>query len=120
MLLDRLRKRKRPNDVYVMESFDVTALYTVSNDSALQDTHELLIQHQEAVNMYGCRLSSTWSFKRVPELLNLQMVRETIITQMRCLAIGQRLAPSLAIALCVESGSTSDGSPAITVMLVYR
>ncbi|KAJ1369592.1 hypothetical protein KIN20_031081 [Parelaphostrongylus tenuis] len=49
---DRLRNANA-NDVYVMESFDVTALYTVSNDSALQDTHELLIQHQEAVNMYG-------------------------------------------------------------------
>ncbi|KAJ1372015.1 hypothetical protein KIN20_034070 [Parelaphostrongylus tenuis] len=43
-----------PNSAYAMESFDVTALYTkVSNDSALQATHELLVQHQEAVHMYG-------------------------------------------------------------------
>ncbi|KAJ1347706.1 hypothetical protein KIN20_002838 [Parelaphostrongylus tenuis] len=46
MLLDRLRNAN-PNNAYVMESFDVTALYTnVPNDSALQATHELLIQHQ--------------------------------------------------------------------------
>ncbi|KAJ1362489.1 hypothetical protein KIN20_022056 [Parelaphostrongylus tenuis] len=43
MFLDRLRNAS-PNNTYVMESFDVTALYTnVSNDSALQATHELLI-----------------------------------------------------------------------------
>ncbi|KAJ1349289.1 hypothetical protein KIN20_004781 [Parelaphostrongylus tenuis] len=53
MFLDRLRNAN-PNNAYVMESFDVTALNTnVSNDSALQVTHELLIQHQGAVNMYG-------------------------------------------------------------------
>ncbi|KAJ1370586.1 hypothetical protein KIN20_032346 [Parelaphostrongylus tenuis] len=48
------KNQPNPNNAYVMESFDVTALYTnVSNDSALQATHELLIQHLGAVNMYG-------------------------------------------------------------------
>ncbi|KAJ1363461.1 hypothetical protein KIN20_023334 [Parelaphostrongylus tenuis] len=51
MFLDRLRNAN-PNK-YVMESFDVTALYTsLSNDFAMQATHELLIQHQGAVNIF--------------------------------------------------------------------
>ncbi|KAJ1354034.1 hypothetical protein KIN20_010834 [Parelaphostrongylus tenuis] len=49
MFADRLRNAKLIN-TYVIETFDATALYTnVSNDSALQATHELLIQHQGAM-----------------------------------------------------------------------
>ncbi|KAJ1366595.1 hypothetical protein KIN20_027287 [Parelaphostrongylus tenuis] len=44
MFLDRLCNANS-NNVYEMESFDLIALFTnVSNDSALQGTHELLIQ----------------------------------------------------------------------------
>ncbi|KAJ1347013.1 hypothetical protein KIN20_001950 [Parelaphostrongylus tenuis] len=51
MFLDRLRNAS-PNNAYVMELFDVSALYTdVSNNSSLQTTHELLI-HQGTPNMY--------------------------------------------------------------------
>ncbi|KAJ1358553.1 hypothetical protein KIN20_017004 [Parelaphostrongylus tenuis] len=53
MFMDRL-SNATPNNVYVMESFDITALYTnVSNECALQATHELLIEHQGTVNMNG-------------------------------------------------------------------
>ncbi|VDM55386.1 unnamed protein product [Angiostrongylus costaricensis] len=51
--LDRLHDAL-PKSAYVMESFDVTALYTnVSNDSAIQAIRKLLEQHKGAVNMYG-------------------------------------------------------------------
>ncbi|VDM64741.1 unnamed protein product [Angiostrongylus costaricensis] len=77
MFLDRLRTAQ-PNSAYVMESFDVTALYTnVSNDSAMQAIFELLTQHEGEINI--------WSGK--------------YYAQIRGLAMGQRLAPSLAIAL---------------------
>ncbi|VDM64902.1 unnamed protein product [Angiostrongylus costaricensis] len=67
----------QPNSACVMESFDVTALYTnVSNDSAMQAIFELLTQHEGEINI--------WSGK--------------YYAQIRGLAIGQRLAPSLAIA----------------------
>ncbi|VDM63512.1 unnamed protein product [Angiostrongylus costaricensis] len=76
MFLDRLRTAQ-PNSACVMESFDVTALYTnVSNDSAMQAIFELLTQHEREINI--------WSGKNY--------------AQIRGLAMGQRLAPSLAIA----------------------
>ncbi|KAJ1365837.1 hypothetical protein KIN20_026279 [Parelaphostrongylus tenuis] len=81
-----------------MESFEVTDLYTyVSNDSTLQGTHELQIQHQEAVNMYGLSTVQYMVLLKVPELLNIQMVWENY-AQMRGLAMGQRLASSLKLA----------------------
>ncbi|VDM59724.1 unnamed protein product [Angiostrongylus costaricensis] len=76
MFLDRLRNA-RPKSAYVMESFDVTALYTnVSNDSAMQAIRELLEKHEGAINI--------WSGK--------------YYAQIRGLAMGQRLAPTLAVA----------------------
>ncbi|KAJ1347990.1 hypothetical protein KIN20_003196 [Parelaphostrongylus tenuis] len=78
MILDRLRNAN-PNNVYVMESFDVTALYTnVSNDSALQATHELLMQHQGGVKMLLNETSEYIRFTREipkdnwPPFLNVQ------------------------------------------------
>ncbi|KAJ1356188.1 hypothetical protein KIN20_013856 [Parelaphostrongylus tenuis] len=48
MFLDRLRNAS-PSNAYVIESFDVAAFCTyVSNDSSVQATHELMIQHQGA------------------------------------------------------------------------
>ncbi|KAJ1368966.1 hypothetical protein KIN20_030332 [Parelaphostrongylus tenuis] len=53
MFLDRLHNAN-PNNAYVMESCDVTVLFaSVSIDSALQATNELLVQHQEAVNIWS-------------------------------------------------------------------
>ncbi|KAJ1359893.1 hypothetical protein KIN20_018715 [Parelaphostrongylus tenuis] len=53
MFLDHLRCAK-PNNSHVMESFDVSSLYTnVSNDSAVQAIFELLTENGQKVNMYG-------------------------------------------------------------------
>uniref|UniRef100_A0A0K0DIK2 Reverse transcriptase domain-containing protein n=1 Tax=Angiostrongylus cantonensis TaxID=6313 RepID=A0A0K0DIK2_ANGCA len=61
----------------VMDSIDVSALYTnVSNDSAMQAIRELLEQHEGAINI--------WS--------------EKYYAQIRGLAMGQRLALTLAVA----------------------
>ncbi|VDM58236.1 unnamed protein product [Angiostrongylus costaricensis] len=80
MFLDRLRNA-RPNSAYVVESFDVTALYTnVSNDSAIQAINELLIQHEGAIRLL---VTVDDTLKGVPKLLNLQMVREVLRTNER-------------------------------------
>uniref|UniRef100_A0A0K0DHG9 Reverse transcriptase domain-containing protein n=1 Tax=Angiostrongylus cantonensis TaxID=6313 RepID=A0A0K0DHG9_ANGCA len=53
MFLDRLRNA-RPKSEYVMESFDVTAVYTeVSNDSVKQAIRELLAQHEGTINIWS-------------------------------------------------------------------
>uniref|UniRef100_A0A0K0CYL4 Reverse transcriptase domain-containing protein n=1 Tax=Angiostrongylus cantonensis TaxID=6313 RepID=A0A0K0CYL4_ANGCA len=98
MLLDRLRNAQ-PNNAYVVEPFDVTALYTnVSNDSAVQAIRELLIQHEGAINMYGFSIQQLMTLLK--ECLNCSISSWSGIhyAQMRGLAMGQRLAPSLAIA----------------------
>uniref|UniRef100_A0A0K0CYE9 Reverse transcriptase domain-containing protein n=1 Tax=Angiostrongylus cantonensis TaxID=6313 RepID=A0A0K0CYE9_ANGCA len=99
MFLDRLRNAQ-PNNEYMMESFDVTVLYTnVPNDSAIQAIGEFLIQHEEAINMYG--FSNQQLRTLLKECLNCSIFRWSgrYYAQMRGLATGQRLAPSLAIAL---------------------
>uniref|UniRef100_A0A0K0DEU9 Reverse transcriptase domain-containing protein n=1 Tax=Angiostrongylus cantonensis TaxID=6313 RepID=A0A0K0DEU9_ANGCA len=98
MFLDRLRNAQ-PNNAYVMESLDVTALYTnVSNDSAMQGIRELLIQHEGATNMYGFSIQQLMTLLK--ECLNRPIFRWSgrYYAQMRGLTMGQRLAPSLAIA----------------------
>ncbi|KAK6729918.1 hypothetical protein RB195_006770 [Necator americanus] len=51
--IEHLRKARLDGDC-VIESFDVTSLYTyVSTDAELQATSELLLEHQETLNMYG-------------------------------------------------------------------
>ncbi|VDM63570.1 unnamed protein product [Angiostrongylus costaricensis] len=82
-----------------MESFDVTALYTnVSNDSAMQAIFELLTQHEGEINMYGFRIEHLMSLLK--EYLSCSIFRWSgkYYAQIRGLAMGQRLAPSLAIA----------------------
>ncbi|KAJ1361985.1 Inositol hexakisphosphate and diphosphoinositol-pentakisphosphate kinase [Parelaphostrongylus tenuis] len=50
LVKDQQPSVEQPNSVYVIESFDVTVLYTkVSNDSAVQVVHEILIKYQEAI-----------------------------------------------------------------------
>ncbi|VDM63932.1 unnamed protein product [Angiostrongylus costaricensis] len=82
-----------------MESFDITALYTnVSNDSAMQAIFELLLQHEGEINMYGFMVAQLMALLK--ECLSCSIFRWSgkYYTQIRGLAIGQRLAPSLAIA----------------------
>uniref|UniRef100_A0A0K0D2Y3 Reverse transcriptase domain-containing protein n=1 Tax=Angiostrongylus cantonensis TaxID=6313 RepID=A0A0K0D2Y3_ANGCA len=98
MFLDCLRNAQ-PNRAYVMESFDVTVFYTnVSNDSAMQAIHELLIHHEGAINMYGFSIQQLMTLLK--ECLNYSIFRRSrrYYAQMRWLAMGQRLAPSLPIA----------------------
>uniref|UniRef100_A0A0K0CXK6 Fungal_trans domain-containing protein n=1 Tax=Angiostrongylus cantonensis TaxID=6313 RepID=A0A0K0CXK6_ANGCA len=97
MFLDRLRNAE-PNNAYVMESFVVTAFYTnVSNDSAMQAIRELLIQHEGATNMYGFSIQQLTTLLK--ECLNCSIFTwsGSYYAQIRGLAMGQRLAPSLAI-----------------------
>uniref|UniRef100_A0A0K0DBP8 Reverse transcriptase domain-containing protein n=1 Tax=Angiostrongylus cantonensis TaxID=6313 RepID=A0A0K0DBP8_ANGCA len=98
MFLDRLRNAQSSN-AYVMESFDIIALFTnVSNDSATQAIRGLLMQHEGAINIYG--FSTQQLMKLSKECRNCSTFRWSgrCYAQMRGLAMGQRLAPSLAIA----------------------
>ena len=98
MFPDRLRNASL-NSAYVMESFDVNALYTnVSNDSAMQAIFELLSEHQGAINMYGLSIQQLMPF--IKECLNCSIFRWSgnYFAQMKGLAMGQRLAPSIAVA----------------------
>ncbi|VDP55761.1 unnamed protein product [Heligmosomoides polygyrus] len=53
VFLEKLRRITVDDDV-VMESFDVTALYTnVPKDSALQAVWEILTEFQTGINLYG-------------------------------------------------------------------
>ncbi|VDM60210.1 unnamed protein product [Angiostrongylus costaricensis] len=97
MFLERLRNAS-PNNAYVMESFDVTALYTnVSNDSAMQAIFELLVEHEGRINMHGLSIQQLMALLK--ECLNCSIFRWSgkYFAQIRRLAMGQRLAPSLAI-----------------------
>ncbi|XGW28254.1 hypothetical protein V3C99_008224, partial [Haemonchus contortus] len=98
MFLDKLRAASlRPN--YVMESFDVTSLYTnVSNNDAMQAILELLIEYESSVNTYGLTIAQIMVL--IKECLECSIFRWSgqYYRQIRGLAMGQRLAPVLAIA----------------------
>ncbi|VDP33626.1 unnamed protein product [Heligmosomoides polygyrus] len=82
-----------------MESFDVTSLYTnVSNKCALEAVRGILNEHHTSVNMYG--LSVLQVVGLVNECLQCNVFRWTgeYHKQIRGLAMGQRLAPVLAVA----------------------
>ncbi|KAK6732749.1 hypothetical protein RB195_016858 [Necator americanus] len=82
----------------VVETFDVTSLYTnVSNDVAMQAVHELLTQRQASLNMYGFSIRQITTL--INEYLNFSIFRWSgqYYRQLRGLAMGQRLAPTLAI-----------------------
>uniref|UniRef100_A0A0K0DCA2 Reverse transcriptase domain-containing protein n=1 Tax=Angiostrongylus cantonensis TaxID=6313 RepID=A0A0K0DCA2_ANGCA len=82
-----------------MESFDVTALYTnVSNDFAMQVIFELLVEHEGKIKMHGLSIQQLMALLK--ECLNCSIFRWSgkYYAQIRGLAMGQRLAPSLAIA----------------------
>uniref|UniRef100_A0A0K0CXM6 Protein HTATIP2 n=1 Tax=Angiostrongylus cantonensis TaxID=6313 RepID=A0A0K0CXM6_ANGCA len=111
MFLDRLRNA-RPNNAYVIESFDVTALYTnVSNNSTMEAIRELLTQHEGAINMHGFKIEQLIALSK--ECLSCSIFRwfEKYYAQMRGLTMGQRLAPSPTIAFMskVEAPVTDFG-----------
>ncbi|XGW23140.1 hypothetical protein V3C99_005411 [Haemonchus contortus] len=98
MLLEKLLNADLRGDV-VVESFDVTSLYTnVSNEAALEATYELLNDHECTLRLYGFSVSQIMTVLK--ECLNCSFFRWSGVyyKQIRGLAMGQRLAPVLAIA----------------------
>ncbi|EYC07870.1 hypothetical protein Y032_0068g178 [Ancylostoma ceylanicum] len=82
----------------VIESFDVASLYTnVSINDALQALHEMLGSHQNEIETYS--LSRTRIMTLVKECLSCNVFKwsEKYFSQIRGLAMGQRLAPVLAV-----------------------
>ncbi|XGW09626.1 hypothetical protein V3C99_011701 [Haemonchus contortus] len=102
MFLDQLR-RVRLSETCAMESFDVESLYTnVSNDAAMEAVLELLSQHESTVNMHGLSIGQIMVLLK--ECLNCNIFRWSgkYYAQTRGLAMGQRLAPTLAIAFMAK------------------
>ncbi|KAK6765453.1 hypothetical protein RB195_025392 [Necator americanus] len=98
MFIEHLRKARLDGDC-VIEFFDVISLYTnVSIDAALQATSELLLEHQETLNMYGFAIQQIMML--LSECLRCSVFRWSgqYYRQIRGLAMGQRLAPTLAVA----------------------
>ncbi|EYC22539.1 hypothetical protein Y032_0017g3411 [Ancylostoma ceylanicum] len=82
----------------VIESFDVASLYTnVSTNDALQALNEMLSSHERQIETYG--LSRTRIMTLIKECLNCNIFKWSgrYFSQIRGLAMGQRLAPVLAI-----------------------
>ncbi|VDL64221.1 unnamed protein product [Nippostrongylus brasiliensis] len=82
----------------VVESFDVTSLNTnVQNDQALQALSEMLDRHINNINTFGLERNSIMTL--VKECLNCNIFKwsGSYYSQLRGLAMGQRLAPVLAI-----------------------
>uniref|UniRef100_A0A0K0DL03 Reverse transcriptase domain-containing protein n=1 Tax=Angiostrongylus cantonensis TaxID=6313 RepID=A0A0K0DL03_ANGCA len=82
-----------------MESSDVTALYTnASDDCAMQAIFVLLMKHEGEINMYG------FNIEQLMALLKKCMGCSTFrwsgkyYARIKGLAMGQRMAPRLAIA----------------------
>uniref|UniRef100_A0A0K0D9Z5 Reverse transcriptase domain-containing protein n=1 Tax=Angiostrongylus cantonensis TaxID=6313 RepID=A0A0K0D9Z5_ANGCA len=117
MFQDRLRTAQ-PSSACVTESFDVTILYTnVSNDSAMQAIFELLTQHEGEINMYGFKIEQLMALLKKCLSCSIFRWSGNYYAQIRGLAMGQRLAPSLAIAFMskVEAPVTDLGP-----LLYYR
>lgn len=93
-----LLRTSRAEENCVIESFDVTSLYTnVQNDQALQALSEMLDRHGNNINTFG--LSKVHILTLIKECLccNIFMWSGAYFAQIRGLAMGQRLAPVLAI-----------------------
>ncbi|KAJ1360865.1 hypothetical protein KIN20_019959, partial [Parelaphostrongylus tenuis] len=74
MFLDRLRNAS-PNNACVMESIDVTALYTnVSNESAMQAICEHLTEHERTTNMYGFSIRQALKMANLAETIAMKCV----------------------------------------------
>uniref|UniRef100_A0A7I4Y5W9 Reverse transcriptase domain-containing protein n=1 Tax=Haemonchus contortus TaxID=6289 RepID=A0A7I4Y5W9_HAECO len=98
MLLNRLSSASF-HEGCVMESFDVTSLYTnVSNEAALEAIYELLCEHEPDLHLHGFTVTQVMTI--LAECLECSFFRWSgeYYKQLRSLAMGQRLAPVLAIA----------------------
>ncbi|KAK6732228.1 hypothetical protein RB195_016547 [Necator americanus] len=98
MFLEQL-KRARSEKECVIESFDVTSLYTnVSNGAAMQAVFELLVEHRDTLDLHGFSIRQIMML--LDECLKCSIFRwaGNYYRQVRGLAMGQRLAPTLAIA----------------------
>ncbi|KAK6733433.1 hypothetical protein RB195_017272 [Necator americanus] len=95
--LERLRNARVEGNC-VIESFDVTSLYTnVKNSEALQALSEMIDLYGNNLETYG--LSKSRIITLIKECLNCNIFRWSgnYFAQLRGLAMGQRLAPVLAI-----------------------
>ncbi|EYC29522.1 hypothetical protein Y032_0006g3016 [Ancylostoma ceylanicum] len=102
MFLNRLRTTNITEGC-VMESFDVNALYTnVSNDSAMQAIFELLSEHVGTINLHGFSISQLMLLLKACLNCNVFRWYGRYFAQVRGLAMGQRLAPTLAIAFMAK------------------
>ncbi|EYC22130.1 hypothetical protein Y032_0017g3168 [Ancylostoma ceylanicum] len=98
MFLNRLRTTKITGNC-VVESFDVNALYTnVSNDSAMQAIFEVLSEHAGTINPHGFSVSEFMLLLKACLDFNVFPWYGKFFAQIRGLAMGQRQAPTLAIA----------------------
>ncbi|KAK6735385.1 hypothetical protein RB195_018537 [Necator americanus] len=98
MFLEQL-KRVRSEKECVIESFDVTSLYTnVSNGAAMQAVFELLVEHRDTLDLHEFSIRQIMTL--LDECLKCSIFRwaGNYYRQVRGLAMGQRLAPTLAIA----------------------
>ncbi|XGW13724.1 hypothetical protein V3C99_000216 [Haemonchus contortus] len=98
MLLNKLSSASL-HEGCVMESFDVTSLYTnVSNEAALEAIYELLCEHEPDLHLHGFTVTQVMTI--LAECLGCSVFRWSCeyYKQLRGLAMGQRLAPVLAIA----------------------
>ncbi|VDO28098.1 unnamed protein product [Haemonchus placei] len=98
MLLNKLSSASLHEEC-VMESFDVTPLYTnVSNEAALEAIYELLCEHEPDLHPHGFTVTQVMT--TLAECLGCSVFRWSgEYYKLRGLAMGQRLAPVLAIAL---------------------
>ncbi|KAK6763666.1 hypothetical protein RB195_024115 [Necator americanus] len=102
MFLDHLRTAQLTRDC-VMESFDVEALYTnVSNDSAIQAMFELLKENIRTINLHGLSISQLMVLLKACLDCNIFRWSGNYFAQLRGLAMGQRLAPTLAISFMAK------------------
>ena len=100
--LERLRGL-RCNQKCFIESFDVSALYTnVSNDNALEAIHELLVENEGNINFHGLSITQVMVLLRACLGCNVFRWSGRYFAQVRGLAMGQRLAPVLAIAFMAK------------------
>ncbi|EYC38219.1 hypothetical protein Y032_0732g1913 [Ancylostoma ceylanicum] len=98
MFLERLRET-RFNSECAIESFDVTSLYTnVSNKAALQAVSELLSEHHGSLTLYGFSIRQVMTLLDECSKCSIFRWSGHYYKQIRGLAMGQRLAPTLAIA----------------------
>ncbi|EYC21311.1 hypothetical protein Y032_0019g3745 [Ancylostoma ceylanicum] len=95
--LDQLKKTNF-NQNCVVESFDVSSLYTnVTISDALQALDEMLVLHGREIETYGLGRARVMTLVKECLTCNVFKWSGRYFSQIRGLAMGQRLAPVLAI-----------------------